>query len=145
MTQLSSALGASDASLFTRVRRRCFLQGSDTRSSIVLAYWTGVQTLPLARLFSSWILQDHRYEMVDARVWKQVKDEARESPVTLLEHLPIRRGSGGSQKPFSWLSESVRCVFTINTEAGEIACVPHLHILGATPVSSWSLVRVNIV
>ena len=42
----------------------------------MLAYWTGAQTLPSARLFSSWILQDHRYEMVDARVWKQVKDEA---------------------------------------------------------------------
>jgi hypothetical protein len=43
---------------------------------MALAYWTGVQTLPPARLFSSWVLQDHRYEMVDARVWRQVKDEA---------------------------------------------------------------------
>jgi hypothetical protein len=32
--------------------------------------------LPLARLFSPWVLQDYRYEMVDARVWKKVKDEA---------------------------------------------------------------------
>jgi hypothetical protein len=71
--------------LFTRVRRRCFLRGSDTRSCIVLAYRTRVQTLPPARLFSSWVLQDHRYEMVDARVWRQVKDEARESPVRFLE------------------------------------------------------------
>jgi hypothetical protein len=53
----------------------------------VLACWTGVQTLPPARLFSSWVLQDHRYEMVDARVWKQVEDEARESPVRFLEYL----------------------------------------------------------
>jgi hypothetical protein len=35
-----------------------------------------VLTLSVARLFSSWVLQDHRYEMVDARVRKQVKDEA---------------------------------------------------------------------
>ena len=42
---------------------------------MALAYWTGVQTLPPARLFSSWVLQDHPYELVDARVWKQVKDE----------------------------------------------------------------------
>ena len=32
----------------------------------MLDYWTGVQTLPPARLFSSWVLQDHRYEMVEA-------------------------------------------------------------------------------
>jgi hypothetical protein len=62
----------------------------------VLAKRTGVQTLPPARLFSSWIHQDHRYEMVDARVGRKVEDEARESPVTLLEYLPIRRGNGGS-------------------------------------------------
>jgi hypothetical protein len=51
-----------------------------------------------------------------------VEDEARESPVRFLEHLPIRpirRGSGGSQKPFSSLSEGVRRVFTINTETDE--------------------------
>ena len=28
-------------------------------------------------------------------------------------------------------------MFTINTEAGEETCVPYLHILGATPMSSW--------
>jgi hypothetical protein len=55
--------------------------------------------------------------------------------VTLLEYLPIRRGSGGPQKPFSWLSEGVRAVFTINTETGEMTCIPHLPILGATPMS----------
>jgi hypothetical protein len=43
---------------------------------MALAYWTGVQTLPPARLFWSWVLQDHRYEMVDARAWRQVKDGA---------------------------------------------------------------------
>ena len=52
-------------------------------------------------LFSSWVLQDHRYEMVDAGVWRQVRDEARESPVRFLTHPSI--GSGGSQKAFSWL------------------------------------------
>jgi hypothetical protein len=39
-----------------------------------------------------------------------------------------RRGSGDPQKPFSWLSEGARGVFTINTEAGEITCVLHLKI-----------------
>jgi hypothetical protein len=42
----------------------------------VLAYRTGAQTLTPARSLSSWVLQDHRYEMADARVWKQIKDEA---------------------------------------------------------------------
>jgi hypothetical protein len=28
-------------------------------------------------------------------------------------------------------------MFTIHTEAGEMACVPHLHILQATTMSSW--------
>ena len=64
--------------------------------------------------------------------------------MTLLEYLPIRRGSGGPQKPFSSLSEGVRGVFTINTETGEESCVPNLHILGATPMSSWLVVRANI-
>ena len=128
--------------LFTLMpRRRDVLRSPDTRSSIALAYWTGVHTLPPVRLFSSWVLQDHPYEMVDARVWKMVKDEARQSPVTLLEHLPTRRGSVGSQKPFSWLSEGDRRLFTINTEAGEIACVLHLKIPGTTPMSSWLVVR----
>jgi hypothetical protein len=51
----------------------------DTKSCIALAYRTGVQTLPPARLFSSWVLQDHPYRMVDARVCRQVKDEALEA------------------------------------------------------------------
>ena len=37
---------------------------------------------------------------------------------------PIRRGSGGPQKPFSSLSEGLRGIFTIITEAGEMTCVP---------------------
>jgi hypothetical protein len=53
-----------------------------------------------------------------------VKEEARQSPVRFLGPI-FQKGSGGPQKPFSWLSEGVRCVFTINTEAGEIACVLH--------------------
>jgi hypothetical protein len=74
--------------------------------------------------------------MVDARVWRQVEDEALESPVTFLEYpRPIRRGSGGPHKPFSSLSEGLRGIFTINTEAGEMTCVP-LHIPGTT-MSSW--------
>jgi len=28
-------------------------------------------------------------------------------------------------------------MFTINTEAGENTYVPHLHILGTTPMSEW--------
>jgi hypothetical protein len=56
--------------------------------------------------------------------------------VTLLEYLPIRRGSGGPQKAFSSLSEGVRGVFTINTEAGEMTCIPRLPILRATTMSS---------
>jgi hypothetical protein len=39
----------------------------------VLAYGTGVQTLPPARLFSSWVLQDHRYEMVEAMAGSRSK------------------------------------------------------------------------
>src|SRR5215211_6137156 len=91
---------------------RGILRSPDTRSCIALACWTGVQILPPARLFSSWVLQDHAYEMVDARVRRVVNDEARESPVRFLEHLP-------PQKAFSWLSEGVRGMFTTNTEAGE--------------------------
>jgi hypothetical protein len=63
--------------------------------------------------------KDHRDEIVDARVWRMVKDEARESPVRFLEPLPISRGSEGSQKPFSSLSEGLGGIFTIITEAGE--------------------------
>jgi hypothetical protein len=58
--------------------------------------------------------------MVDARVWRQVKDEAREPPLRFLEYpLFYQKGSGGPQKPFSWLSEGVRHVFTIHTETSE--------------------------
>jgi integrase len=46
-----------------------------------------------------------------------------------------QKGSGGPQKPFSRLSEGVRGVFTINTEAGEIACVLHLKIPNEAPIS----------
>jgi hypothetical protein len=108
--------------LFTRVRRRGILGGSYPRSCIVVAYGTGVQTLPPARLFSSWVVQDHRYEMVDARVGRQVKDEARPSPVTFLEYLPLLIGSGGPQELFSWLSEGVGGVFTVSTESSERTC-----------------------
>jgi hypothetical protein len=89
---------------------------------------------------SAIVLQkDRRYEMVDARVWRQVKDEARESPVRFLKHPLYQKGSGGPQKPFSWLSEGVKEAFTINTEAGEQTLIPHSppsvspHIL----VGSW--------
>jgi hypothetical protein len=65
--------------------------------------------------------------------------------VTLLEYPPFYIGSEGPQKPFSWLSEGVRGAFTINTEAGEIACIPHLYILDAPPCPRGSLVQVNVV
>jgi hypothetical protein len=110
--------------LFILMPRSGVLRSPATSSCITLAYWTGVQTLPPARLFSSWVLQDHRYEMVDARVWKQVEDVGRQSPVTLLEYLPIRRGSRGPQKPFSSFSEGVGGVFTISTEPSEKTYVP---------------------
>jgi hypothetical protein len=35
-------------------------------------------------------------------------------------------------------------VFTIYIEAGELTLIPHLHILGFTPMSSWSLVQADI-
>jgi hypothetical protein len=56
---------------------------------------------------------------------------------------PIRRASGGPQKPFSSLSEGIKTMFTINTEVGEKTFIPHLHIPGTT-MSSWLVVRVNI-
>jgi hypothetical protein len=91
--------------LSTLMPRRGVLLSPDTRFCIALGYWTGVQTLPPARLFSSWVLQDSRYEMVDATVWRQVKGEARESPVRFLEYFPLegvtealRSHSRGSQR-----------------------------------------------
>jgi hypothetical protein len=50
--------------------------------------------------------------------------------VTLLEYRPLLLGGGGPHKPFSWLSEGVSGMFTMNTETGETVCVPHLHIRG---------------
>jgi hypothetical protein len=47
--------------------------------------------------------------------------------VRFLEYHFYQKGSGGRQKPFSWLSEGVGGAFTINTEAGEKPCIPHLH------------------
>jgi hypothetical protein len=69
--------------------------------------------------------------------WKMVKYEGQQSPVRFLEHLPIRRGSGGPQKLTSWLSEGVRGVFTINTEVGEMTRVLHLHILVPPCARGW--------
>ena len=46
-----------------------------------------------------------------------------------------KRGSGGPQKPSSWLSEGVRDAFTINTEVGEETLYPPPPHLGATPLS----------
>ena len=57
-----------------------------------------------------------------------------------LEYRSIRRSSGGPQKPSSWLSEGVGCVFTVSTESSEIVRVLYLLILGAIPhvlVGSW--------
>ena len=36
---------------------------------------------------------------------------------------------------------ALRGIFTIDTEEGVKTRIPHLHILGATPMSAWSLVR----
>jgi hypothetical protein len=54
--------------------------------------------------------------------------------VRFLEYHLYQKGSRGPQKPFSWLSEGGRDVFTINTETDEKTCIPHLHILGAPHV-----------
>jgi hypothetical protein len=56
------------------------LLSTDTRSCIALAYWTGVKTLPPARLISSWVHQDHRYEMVEAKAGGRSKMR-RENPL----------------------------------------------------------------
>jgi hypothetical protein len=64
--------------------------------------------------------------------------------VRFLEYIFYHKGSGGPQKAFSSLSEGLRGIFTINTEAGERTYVPHLLILGATTMSSWSVVRADI-
>jgi hypothetical protein len=44
---------------------------------------------------------------------------------------------GGPQNASSSLWEGVRSVFTINTETGDKTCIPYLHILQATTMSSW--------
>jgi len=56
---------------------------------------------------------------------------------------PIRRGSGGPQKPFSWLSEGVRDRFTTDTENGEIACLLHLKITNVVLTSPEQFAREN--
>ena len=56
--------------------------------------------------------------MVNAGVWRQVRDEERESPVRFLE-TPTKKGSEGPQKAFSWLSEGVGGMFTVSTESSE--------------------------
>ena len=118
--------------LFTLMPRRGVLLSADTRSCRALAYRTGVLPLPPARLFSSWVLQDHRYEMVDARRFGSRSKTRHENPLRGFWSTNIyQKGSGGPQKPFSWLSEGDRGVFTINTEAGEKTCIPNLHLLGA--------------
>jgi hypothetical protein len=58
-----------------------------------------------------------------------VKGEAREHPLRFSGVPAIRRGSGGPQKLFSWLSEGVEAVFTINTEVGEETSDLYLHQL----------------
>ncbi len=63
--------------------------------------------------------------MVDARVWKQVEDEARQSPVRFLEHLLPLKGWRRLSEAILVALRGVRDAFTIDTEAGEIACVLH--------------------
>ena len=55
--------------------------------------------------------------------------------MTLVEYLPIRRDSGGPQKPFSSLSEGLGEIFTVSTESSEKTCDLHLHQL-FTPINS---------
>jgi hypothetical protein len=72
-----------------------------------------------------------------------VKDEGRQSPVSLLEYVFYQKGSGAPQKPFSSLLEGVRGTFTINTEVGEMTLILHLHFFRST-MSSRLVVRVDI-
>jgi Transposase domain (DUF772) len=74
---------------------------------------------------------------VDARVWKQVKVEGRQSPVSYLKYRFITRGSGGPQKPFSWLSEGVKGVFTVSTDPSERTCVPTFSCSGPPCARGW--------
>jgi hypothetical protein len=59
------------------------------------------------------------------------------------EVLPIRRRSGGSQKPFSSLSEGVRTAFIIYTETSETACALHLKIPNVVLTSPEQFAREN--
>jgi hypothetical protein len=98
-----------------------------TRSCIGLAYQTGVQTLPPARLFSSWVLQDHRYDMVDVGVWRQVKDEGRESPVRFLEYTFLPEGVAEALRSHSRRSQRVLGVYSPFI-LKLVSCLFYLHL-----------------
>jgi hypothetical protein len=74
---LSEGVQRIDQRLIHPKPRRGDHRSPDTRSCIALAGWTGVQTLSPARLFWSWGLQDHRYEMIEvkARGWSKTRSE----------------------------------------------------------------------
>jgi hypothetical protein len=63
--------------------------------------------------------------LVKGLVWVGSRTEHYEQMVEFYrDTLIYQKGSGGPQKPFSWLSEGVRGMFTINTEAGERLVFP---------------------
>jgi hypothetical protein len=83
--------------------------------------------------------------MVDARAWKQVKDEARESPARSLGSNPLeevaealRSHPRGSQRVLEVYS---LLALNLVREPTSLSSYPR----GAITVSSWLVVRVNIV
>src|SRR5215218_3251095 len=81
--------------------------------------------------------------MVDARVWKQVKDEARQSLVRVLEYPSIRIATEGGRID-SRRSERVSEVRSPSILKLVRRLVSPLHILSATTMSSWTVVRADI-
>ena len=63
----------------------------------------------------------------------------------------MRRGDGVPHKPFSWLSEGVRGMFTTNTEAGEKLVSPstssghHVHVVASAGQYCLDLSLVTVV
>ena len=78
---------------------------------------------------------DHRYEMVEAMAGSRSKTRRENPPVRVLEYPTIRIVAETVREPLSGLRGGVKTVFTIDTEAGEMTCVPRLHILGTTMCS----------
>ena len=75
--------------------------------------------------------------------WRMVKDEAGESPVRFLEHIPLE-GVAKALRSHSRRSQKASEVYSPSLLKLVRCLVAPLHILGASPMYSWSLVRANI-